>query len=136
MNNEARFFSHGQLPGALELALVGDSLYDLYVRKKLVLQGGRVRDIHAKAVKFVNAHAQSEALKQIENELTDEEAGVVRRARNTRQTPTGHSDASEYRRATSLEALLGYLYLTEQSERLEYLLGKLIQIEGQAENNG
>lgn len=115
---------------------MGDSLYDLYVRKKLVLQGGRVRDIHAKAVKFVNAHAQSEALKQIENELTDEEAGVVRRARNTRQTPTGHSDASEYRRATSLEALLGYLYLTEQSERLEYLLGKLIQIEGQAENNG
>lgn len=115
---------------------MGDSLYDLYVRKKLVLQGGRVRDIHAKAVKFVNAHAQSEALKQIENELTDEEAGVVRRARNTRQTPTGHSDASEYRRATSLEALLGYLYLTEQSERLDCLLGKLIQIEGQAENNG
>ncbi len=136
MNSDARFFSHGQLPGALELALVGDSVYDLYARKKLVIKGGRVGDIHAKAVKLVNAHAQSEALRQIENELSDDETGVVRRARNTRQTPTGHSDASEYRRATALEALLGYLYLTEQNERLDYLLGRLIRIEGQAEENG
>lgn len=115
-------FPHGQLPGALELAFVGDSVYDLTVRARLVREGGHVRDLHRKAVGFVKAAAQSEALGRIEPMLTEEEAGVVRRARNARQTPTKNADAADYHRATALEALIGFLYLTGREERLKEIL--------------
>lgn len=123
-------FEHGQLPGALELALVGDSVYDLYVRSRLVKKGGRVKDIHKNAVRHVNAHAQAMALDKIEEELTEDEAGVVRRARNAKQTPTKNADAGDYHKATALEALLGYLYLTEQTERLDRFLALCTNMEG------
>ena len=122
----AKYFAHGQTPGSLELALVGDSVYDLYVRSRLVIKGGRIRDIHLKAVKKVNAHAQSEALARIEQRLTEEEAEIVRRARNARQTPTKNADAGEYHRATALEALIGYLYLSDQHARMDELIRKAL----------
>ena len=103
MQTDAMRFAHGQLPGALELAFVGDSVYDLYVRSRLVSAGGgHMREVHLAAVRYVNAHAQSEALARVEPLLTEEEAGVVRRARNARQTPTKNADAREYHRATAL----------------------------------
>ena len=123
-------FEHGQLPGALELALVGDSVYDLYVRSRLVRKGGRVRDIHKNAVRHVNAHAQAMALERIEAELTEDEAGVVRRARNAKQTPTRNADAGDYHKATALEALFGYLYLTGQTDRLNRFLALCTNMEG------
>jgi len=126
----AKYFAHGQTPGSLELALVGDSVYDLYVRSSLVRKGGRIRDIHLKAVKKVNAHAQSEALLKIENMLTEEETEIVRRARNAKQTPTKNADAGEYHRATALEALIGYLYLTNREDRLKEILSICLDMEG------
>ena len=126
----ANVFEHGQIPGSLELALVGDSVYDLYVRSSLVKKGGRLRDIHLKAVKRVNAHAQSEALLKIEASLTEEESEIVRRARNAKQTPTKNADAGEYHRATALEALIGYLYLTKQEDRLKEILRTCLDMEG------
>lgn len=127
---QASVFEHGQLPGALELALVGDSVYDLYVRSRLVKKGGRVKEIHKNAVKHVNAHAQAVALERIEGELTEDEAGIVRRARNAKQTPTKNADAGDYHKATALEALLGYLYLTGQNERLNRFLALCTNMEG------
>ena len=59
-------FSHNALPGSLELAYLGDTLYDLYVREHLVARGGKVRALHREAVALVCAHAQSEALSRIE----------------------------------------------------------------------
>jgi len=115
-------FPHGQVPGSLELAFVGDSVYDLYVRSNLTLKGGRVNDLNRKAVARVNAHAQCESLMKIEPLLTEEELSVVRRARNTKQTPTKNADFAEYKNATALEALLGWLYLTGERERLAELL--------------
>ena len=88
-------------------------------------------EVHLAAVRYVNAHAQSEALARVEPLLTEEEAGVVRRARNARQTPTKNADAREYHRATALEALIGYLYLTGQRARMEGFLGICMQTEGQ-----
>ena len=115
-------FAHGSLPGSLELAYLGDTLYDLYVRAQLVREGGRVRDMHKDAVRHVCAHAQSEALGRIESELTPSEADVVRRARNAHQSPPKNADAAEYHRATALEALIGYLYATGQARRMDELL--------------
>ena len=115
-------FDHGSLPGSLELAYLGDSLYDLYVREHLIARGGRVRNLHREAITLVCAHAQSEALTRVQSALTEAEADVVRRARNARQTPPRNADAGEYHHATALEALIGYLYVTGQRERMNALL--------------
>lgn len=112
----------GQLPGSLELAYLGDTVYDLFVRSALVRQGGRVRNLHRAAVDKVCARAQSQALARIEPMLTPEEADVARRGRNVKQTPPRHADLMEYHRATALEALVGYLYLTGQLDRLCQLM--------------
>ena len=80
-------FAPGALPGSLELAYLGDSLYDLYVRAALVRAGGHVRDMHRAAVTRVCAHAQAEAMARVEGVLTERERDVARRARNAHQTP-------------------------------------------------
>lgn len=113
---------HGQLPGSLELAYLGDTVYDLYVRRRLVITGGRMKDLHRAAVSQVRASAQSEALSRVEDMLTEEEQGVVRRARNAKQSVPKSATPGEYHRATAFEALLGYLYLTGRMERLEEIL--------------
>ena len=115
-------FDHGALPGSLELAYLGDALYDLYVRERLIARGGRVRALHREAVSLVCAHAQCAALARTAGRLTEEEANVVRRARNVDQHPPRSADPAEYRQATGLEALLGYLYVTGQRERMNEVL--------------
>ena len=114
--------AHGQLPGSLELAYLGDTIYDLYVRTQLVREGGHVRDLHRRAVQRVCAHAQAEALGRIEAELTEAEADVVRRARNAHQSPPKNADPGEYHHATALEALIGWLYVTGQRDRMNEIL--------------
>ena len=109
-------------PGSLELAYLGDTIYDLYVRLRLVSQGGKMKDIHMRAVKLVCASAQSAALRRIEPMLTGPEADVVRRARNAKQSPPKNADPAEYHRATSLEALIGHLFLSGQNVRMEEII--------------
>lgn len=120
-------FRHNQLPGSLELAYLGDTVYDFYVRAALVRNGGRIKDLHKKAVKKVCAHAQSEALTRVESLLTDEEKDIVRRARNANQRPPKNADAGEYHRATALEALIGYLSLTGRTERLNEIMSAALE---------
>jgi len=119
-------FEHNSLPGSLELAYLGDAVYDLYVRRQLVKKGGRVQKMHRDAIRQVCAHAQSEALGRIEAELTEAEAGVVRRARNAHQNPPRNANPADYHRATSIEALMGYLYLTGQQARLDELMHRAL----------
>ena len=119
-------FEHKTLPGSLELAYLGDALYDLYVREHLVAGGGRVRALHREAISLVCAHAQSEALARIAGELTDAEADVVRRARNAKQSPPKNADPGEYHHATALEALIGWLYVTGRRERMNEILQRAL----------
>ncbi len=114
--------ANGQLPGSLELAYLGDTVYDLYVRGRLVTVGGQVNKLHKAASGLVNAGAQSEALARIEAVLTEDESDVVRRARNAKQSPPKNADPRAYHRATGLEALIGYLYLMGRIERLDELM--------------
>lgn len=115
-------FEHNALPGSLELAYLGDCLYDLYVRERLIARGGRVRAMHREAISLVCAHAQSAALARVMDALTDEERDVVRRARNAHQTPPKNADPGEYHHATALEALVGWLYVTGRRERMNEVL--------------
>ena len=120
-------FEHNALPGSLELAWLGDALYDLYVRERLVAAGGKVRALHREAVSLVCAHAQAEALSRISDALTAQEADVVRRARNAHQTPPKNADPGEYHHATALEALIGWLYVTGQRDRMNELLALALE---------
>ena len=123
-------FEHNALPGSLELAYLGDSLYDLYVREHLIARGGKVRAMHREAISLVCAHAQSEALGRIEEKLTDEERDVARRARNVHQSPPKNADPGEYHRATALEALVGWLYVTGQRGRMNEVLEMALPEDG------
>lgn len=114
--------ANGRLPGSLELAYLGDTIYDFYVRRRLVLSGGRMKDLHRAAISQVCASAQSQALARVEELLTEEEQAVVRRARNVRQTPHKNNDPGEYHRSTAFEALLGFLYLAGRMDRLREIL--------------
>ena len=120
-------FEHGALPGSLELAYLGDTIYDLYVRARLVCAGGHVRQMHREAVKIVCAQAQARAFRRIEDQLTDREREVARRARNAHQSPTRNANPAEYHLATALEALTGYLFVTGQQARMEALLVRLMR---------
>jgi len=102
------------------LAYIGDSLYDLYVRCRLVYMGDfKAGNLHRMSIKYVCARGQAHALDIVDGTLNEEEADIVRRARNAKTTPPKNCDKATYIKATSFEALAGYLYLTSQNERLE-----------------
>lgn len=111
----------------LVLAYIGDTIYDLLVRTYLILTNKvSVHNLHNQAISFVNAGAQAHTLEMIFEKLTDEEKNIVRRGRNAKSgTVPKNADIGEYRYATGFEALLGYLYLTEQTDRLMEI-GQLI----------
>ena len=104
----------------IQLAYIGDTVWDLLVRSRLIHQGRSVRHMHKDAVTRVNAKAQAGYFRQIEAMLTEEEADVYRRGRNAHahHAVPKNQEAADYRSATGLEALMGYLYLTGQEERL------------------
>ncbi|NLZ93574.1 MAG: Mini-ribonuclease 3 [Firmicutes bacterium] len=107
----------------LLLAYIGDAVYELYVRQKICkLQLLPVRQLHKKVIQYVRAEGQDEALRLIEPFLTPEEARIVRHGRNTKNRVPRNAQMSAYRRATGFETLLGWLYLTNQTRRLEEIL--------------
>lgn len=111
---------------ALTLAYIGDAVYELYVRQRLLDQNIKVHSLHKLAVRRVNHHTQANLLDQVEQELAEDELAVARRGRNAKsgQVPK-NADVITYRKSTGLEALVGYLYLKGESERLEWLLSKI-----------
>lgn len=107
----------------LSLAYVGDSVYDLFIRTKLVLSGDKkVNDLHKEATRFVSAHGQHDTFHLIEDILSEEELRIFKWGRNTKSSATKNANVTEYRHATGFETLLGYLYLTGNFERLDGIL--------------
>ena len=109
-------------------AYVGDSVYEMFIRTNLVNKSNaKPHKLHVESIKYVKASAQCEALKKIEEKLTEEEKDIVRRGRNTQNHHVAkNSNVIEYAYATAFEALIGYLYLTKQDERLEEILNYCI----------
>ena len=103
------------------MAFIGDAAYEVYVRQ-MILNKGQVNadKMHAMSVKYVRAEGQAKALKAIYNELSEKEADIVKRARNRRsKSKPKNADPYDYKLATAFEALFGYLYLTQQTPRME-----------------
>ena len=107
----------------LQMAYIGDTVHDLYVRSMLVSRGMTVGKMHKQAVKMVSAFAQARMLEAIEADLTEEEADVARRGRNSQAKHAAPKNANpaDYAHATGLEALIGYLYLSGRFDRLDTL---------------
>lgn len=111
----------------LVLAFLGDTVYDLYIRTHIVKHSGAcINTVHRAAVKWVNAHAQAQAAELLEPLFTEAEEDVYRRGRNAKSGVPKNMTVADYRRATGLEALVGYLYLTGQYERLDAFFERII----------
>ncbi len=103
----------------LALAYIGDSIFDLMIRTVVVARGNRSTDqLHKTASKYVKAGTQALMAEVLQECLTEEEAAVYRRGRNAKAYTTAkNASVAEYRKATGLEALMGYLYLQDETER-------------------
>ncbi len=108
----------------LVLASVGDSVHTLFVRAKLVgLEKYKADALSKEVSKIVNAGNQCKIYFAVQNELSEDEMSVAKRARNTHiHTKAKNFSATEYIHATAFEAVLGFLYLSGQTERMEYIL--------------
>ena len=114
---------------SLGLAHLGDGVFELMVRSWLVLHGKATsRGLHKATVRFVAAPAQAAMAKKLEGVLTEEEADVFRRGRNTSpHTVPKAASREEYQTATALEALFGYLYLQGRTDRLNELFTRMME---------
>lgn len=119
----------------LLLAYVGDAVYELFIRYHLVAKGGiRPKEVHREAVKYVSAVAQADVVRELESSLSEEERDILLRGRNAKSgSVPRNARVSDYRYSTGLEALVGYWYLSGQTERLQ---GMMVRILDQLENNG
>ena len=115
-----------RLMSPLALAFLGDAVYELCARRRVLAEGGPVGGMHLKTVELVNAGAQSAALEQISALLTEEELAVYKRGRNASASSTPkHAQIADYRRATGVEALFGYLFLRGEQARIEELFDRM-----------
>ena len=108
----------------LQMAYIGDTVHDLFVRSRLMQHPASVGKMHKQAVRMVSAAAQARMLEAIEPELTAAEADVARRGRNAqaKHAAPKNADPADYAHATGLEALWGYLFVTGETKRLAELV--------------
>lgn len=109
---------------SLALAYIGDAVYEVIIRTIVLNQGNMaVHKYHHRSSHLVNATAQSQMMHTLEPLLTKEELAVYKRGRNAKSyTVAKHASVIDYRRATGFEALIGYLYLKDDMDRIFYLV--------------
>ncbi|MEA4888718.1 MAG: ribonuclease III domain-containing protein [Clostridiaceae bacterium] len=111
------------------LAYIGDAVYELYVRLYTSSHyQGKSGALHRLSVHLVKAGAQAEAMQRLMAVLTDEEAAIFRRGRNSQPgSMSKHADPADYLMATGLEAVIGYLYLKREETRLDHLMAMILE---------
>lgn len=116
----------------LALAYIGDGVYELVVRTIVVEQANRAsNDLHRMSVRYVKAESQAKMIDALKPFLTEEESDVFRRGRNASpHTVAKNATRRDYHRATGFEALMGYLYLTGQGERMLSLIKQGMELSG------
>lgn len=109
---------------ALALAYLGDAVYELAIREHVLSKGNyRQNVLHTRSVAYVSAIAQAGIVKELEPHLSSEELAVVKRGRNTKgHAAPKNTDVTQYRYSTGFEALIGHLYLNQESERLAEII--------------
>lgn len=112
------------------LAYMGDAVYEQAVREHILEKGlYHANNLHGMAIKYVKAQAQAKAIREIFDELTESEQALVKRARNRKYTTKAkNADPVTYKWATAFEAVVGYLYLAGETERLQWLMYRAIVV--------
>lgn len=112
----------------ITLAYIGDAIYEVMVRQWVLSQANhRPHHMHREAISYVSAKAQARLLAKIQDMLTEDEANVVRQGRNAKSAVPKNADMNDYRQATALEALFGYLYVENKLDRLREIAGVLFE---------
>ncbi|MBE6091445.1 MAG: Mini-ribonuclease 3 [Clostridium beijerinckii] len=116
---------------SLQLALIGDGVFEVFIRNYILTHNTALsaNKIHVKAIGYVKAKSQACIMHEIENLLNEEEEAVYKRGRNAKSpTVPKNAEIRDYRMATGFEALIGYLYLVGDKERLEFIFDRSIEI--------
>ena len=115
----------------LVLAYLGDAVYEIYIRKHLINKGiGNVNDLQTEAIKYVSASSQAKYLTKMmdNNFLTEDEIDIVKRARNYKSSShPKNCDIITYKHATGLEALIGYLEMDNNKERIDEIMNFILK---------
>ena len=116
-------YSDAELKGLspIALAYIGDAVFELYVRSRLLFPAKRIRDYHQQVVAQVKAEQQSDYAEQLKEHLTAEELDILRRGRNATTGRSRRANARAYQQATGFEALIGFLYLRDRARMLSLL---------------
>lgn len=114
---------------AQTLAFIGDAVYNVYIRTYLTsISTAKSGILHNMSIKYVSAKGQAFTIDKIMEELNDNEISIYKRGRNTNiPSVSKHVDVIEYKKATGFESLIGYLYVTKQTQRLDYIVKKCIE---------
>ena len=121
-----------RLLNPLQLALIGDGVYELFIRNSILSNNLELsaHKMHVKAIGYVKAKSQSAIMHEIEDKLTENESYIFKRGRNAKSaTVPKNADVRDYRMATGFEALVGYLYLIGDTERLEFIFNTALSID-------
>ncbi|MDU4884813.1 MAG: ribonuclease III domain-containing protein [Clostridium celatum] len=121
-----------RLLNPLQLALIGDGVYELFIRNSILSKNLELsaHKMHVKAIGYVKAKSQSSIMHEIEDKLTENESYIFKRGRNAKSaTVPKNADVRDYRMATGFEALVGYLYLIGDTERLEFIFNTALSID-------
>ena len=115
---------------ALQLAYLGDTVWEMVVRYHLIMKRFNVHHMHKDCVNLVNAHSQAVILQKIQDELNETETEIVRRGRNAhaKHSAPRNQDPDEYAASTGFEALFGYLYLTGKNDRINTLVSNIKEV--------
>ena len=110
----------------LVLAFIGDTVYDLYIRTNLVSgSNAGVDKLHKQATTYVKCSAQSCSFQKIEPYLTEHEIAIFKRGRNAKSQVPKNAEMKDYKNATGLEALIGYIFLSGDEKRLDEVMNKI-----------
>lgn len=111
------------------LAFIGDAVYNVYIRCYLASNSNeKTGKLHSSSIKFVSAKAQSKIIDMLMDKLNDQEISVYKRGRNTNiNSVSKNADIVEYKKATGFEALIGFLYVNKNKERLDVIINLCIE---------
>ena len=113
----------------IKLAYLGDAIFEVHIRTYLMnTKKGKVNELNRLAISYVNASSQAYVARELKKCLTEEEWSLLKRGRNQKSMPPKNANPGDYKYATGFEALLGYLYLIGENERLFEIIKKSIEL--------
>ena len=129
MNCDKLLVVREMIDSPLVLAYMGDTIYEQYVRERLIRQGiAKIGELQQKSLDYVSAKSQRKHLERLGNNnfLTDEELEIVKWGRNAKGAKSKHADIVTYRLATGLETLIGKLYFDNKQERIKEIMNFIL----------